>query len=61
MQAAANYINSQHFREAMNVLNGIAGRSGDWYYLHAVANAGLGNNVSALEDAREALRRIPTT
>ncbi len=59
MQAAANYINSQHYNEAMNVLNGITGRSGDWFYLHAVANAGLGNNVSALEDAREALRRDP--
>lgn len=29
LQAAANYINSGHFREAMNVLNDISDRSGN--------------------------------
>ena len=37
LQAAANYINSGHFREAMNVLNDISDRSGKWYFLHAMA------------------------
>ncbi|MGI6011603.1 MAG: J domain-containing protein [Ruminococcus sp.] len=59
MQAAANYINSRHFREALNVLNGITSRNAEWYYLRAVANAGLGSNVNALADAQEALRRDP--
>lgn len=59
LQAAANYINNRYFSEAMTVLHGITGRNADWYYLHALANAGLGNNISALEDAREALRREP--
>ena len=59
MQAAANYINSRHFREALNVLNGMSGRNAQWYYMRAVAHAGLGSNVNALEDAREALRRDP--
>ncbi len=59
MQAAANYINSRHFREALNVLNGISARNAEWYYLRAVANAGLGSNVNALSDAREALRLDP--
>ena len=54
MRAAANYINTQHFREAMNVLEGIPSRSASWYYLHALANAGLGNNVNAREDAERA-------
>ena len=59
MQAAANYINSRHFREALNVLNGMGVRNAQWYYMRAVAPAGLGSNVNALEDAREALRRDP--
>ena len=45
LQAAANYINSGHFREAMNVLNDISDRSGKWYFLHAIANSRLGNNI----------------
>ena len=59
MQAAANYINSRHFREALNVLNGMGVRNAQWYYMRAVAHAGLGSNVNALEDAREVLRRDP--
>ena len=59
MQAAANYINSRQFREALNVLNGMGVRNAQWYYMRAVAHAGLGSNVNALEDAREALRRDP--
>ena len=59
MQAAANYINSRHFREALNVLNGMRTRNAQWYYMRAVAHAGLGSNVNALADAREALRRDP--
>ena len=51
-QAAANYINNRHYAEAMNVLNNISNRNGTWYYLHAIANAGLGNNVNAMEDAQ---------
>ena len=51
MQAAANYINSRHFREALNVLNGMGVRNAQWYYMRAVAHAGLGSNVNALEDS----------
>ena len=49
LQAAANYINSGHFREAMNVLNDISDRSGKWYFLHAIANSRLGNNINAVQ------------
>ena len=59
MQAAANYINSRHYREAMNVLNQISSRTSEWYYLRALAHNGLGSNVNALADAREALRMEP--
>ena len=59
MQAAANYINNQRFAEAMNILNGMQDRNGLWYYMHAIANAGLGNNVKAVEDAQMAVDLEP--
>lgn len=59
MQAAANYINTRHFREAMNVLNNISERDGTWYYLHAAANAGMGNTADALNDAAKAVEMEP--
>ncbi|MDO4616504.1 MAG: J domain-containing protein [Lachnospiraceae bacterium] len=59
-QAAANYINSRHYQEAMNVLDRMEQRSALWYYLHAQANAGLGNNVNALSDAKTAAEMEPS-
>ncbi len=59
MRAAANYINSRHFQEALNVLDGISERTGDWYYYSSVANQGLGNNAQALEYARKAQSMEP--
>lgn len=58
-QAASNYIQNGHYREAMNVLSSLQQRNGQWYYLSAAANMGLGNNVSALEDARAAVNLEP--
>ena len=40
MRAAANYINAAHYQEALNVLNRITERNGEWYYYHAIASAG---------------------
>ena len=59
MRAAANYINSRHYREALNVLEGISQRSAQWYYYSALSNAGLGNNVAALQNARTAQQMEP--
>lgn len=58
-QAAANYIRSNHCHEALNVLNNIKDRSAKWYYYSAVANAGLGNQVLAMEHARTAVSMEP--
>lgn len=58
-QAAANYIQSGHYQEAMNVLSSLQQRNGQWYYLSAMANMGLGNNVNALNHIREAVRLEP--
>ena len=59
MQAAANFINNRRYKEALNVLNGITSRNAQWYYLSALANAGLGNNIQAQEMARQALNMEP--
>lgn len=59
MRAAANYINNRMFQEAMNVLNGISSRNAQWYYLHAVANYGMGNNINANQDAQRAVELEP--
>ena len=59
LNAAANYIRSGHYKEALNVLDGISQHSARWYFYSASANSGLGNNVTALEHAREAVHLEP--
>lgn len=59
MQAAANYLNNMRYQEAMRVLNNISRHNAQWYYLHAIANAGLGNNISAVQDAQTAVNMEP--
>ncbi len=59
LRAAANFINTGHYQEALNLLNTITKREAQWYYYSALANSGIGNNVIALEHAKEALRREP--
>ena len=58
-RAAANFIQSGHYQEAMNVLGSLSQKNGEWYYLSSMANMGLGNNVKALEQIREAVRLEP--
>ena len=60
MQAAVNYINARHFREAMHVLDSMTDRGGRWYYLHAIANSGLGNMADAQSDAKTACEMEPS-
>ena len=61
LTAARNYINSAHYREALNVLNSvdISQRVARWYYFHALANYGLGNRIEAMSDAEQAARMEP--
>ena len=59
MRAAANYINNQHYAEALNVLNTISNKTAAWYYYSAIANKGVGNNVQVLEHARMASSMEP--
>lgn len=59
MMAAANYINSRHYKEALNVLSEISNRSARWNYFNAVAHSGLGNNMEAMNYARQAVDMEP--
>ncbi len=59
MNAAANYIRNRHYQEALNVLSDISERTAQWYYYSAIANSGLGNNVTALEHANKAAAMEP--
>jgi molecular chaperone DnaJ len=59
MQAVYNYLNAGRYREALNVLNGMPQRSAEWYYLSAVANANIGNNIMARDHADQAVRMEP--
>ena len=59
LRAAANYIRSGSYAEALNVLNGIENRDGRWYYYSAQANAGCGNTATAIEHAKHAVEIDP--
>ena len=60
LQAAYNYILYRRYREALNVLAQFDGVKGaEWYYLSALANQGIGNQVTALEHMRKAVSMDP--
>ncbi len=61
LTAARNYINSGHYKEALNVLDSvdISARGARWYYFHAYACYGLGNKIQAMNDAEQAVKLEP--
>lgn len=62
MQAAANYLANRHYGEALHALNSVsdADRGARWHYYCAMANAGLGNNVTAREQIDRAVSLEPS-
>ena len=58
-KAAMNYIRFGRYQEALNALNNSSDRNARWYYLSALANSGLGNQVTALEHIRRAVSMEP--
>lgn len=59
-RAAANYINSGSYEEALNVLRGITNRTAHWYYLSAIINARTGNTITAQDFAQKAVQMEPS-
>ena len=58
-QSAYQYIRYGRYQEALNALNNSSQRNARWYYLSALANDGLGNQVTALEHIRRAVSMEP--
>jgi molecular chaperone DnaJ len=59
LQSALQYIRFGRYREALNALSNCSERSARWYYLSALANYGVGNQVTALEHIRRAVSMEP--
>ena len=59
MRSATMYIRSGYYSQALNILNTISERDGEWYYLSAVANYNLGNKMVALNYAKTAVNMDP--
>ena len=60
LQSVRNYINARRFHEALTMLANIGNRNAMWYYYSAVANMGIGNNLVAVEHAKQAAAMEPT-
>jgi len=58
-RSAEQYIRFGRYREALNTLQSSTERNARWYYLSALANDGLGNQVTAMEHIRRAVSMDP--
>ena len=58
-QGTRQYIRFGKYQEALNMLHNMSDRSARWYYYSALANSGLGNQVTALEHIRKAVSMEP--
>ena len=56
---AYQYIRMRRYQEALNILSNSTHRNARWYYLSAIANDGLGNQVTAMEHIRKAVSMEP--
>ena len=59
-QAAVNYIRYGRYREALNALENSTEGNAKWYFLSAIANDALGNQITALEHAKRAVSMDPS-
>lgn len=58
-QSAYQYVRMGRYQEALNILSNSSNRDGRWYYISALANNGMGNQVTALEHIRKAVSMEP--
>lgn len=59
LNSARQYINAGLYAQALNVLNSVSTRTGEWYYLSALANYGIGNKMMALNHIKTAVSMEP--
>ena len=60
MQAAADYLRTGRFTDAMRTLNQVIEHDAAWHALSARANLGLNNRIAALQHAKTAVQMEPT-
>ena len=53
------FINAHRYQEALNILGQIRTRNAMWFYYSAIAENGVGNNITAVEYAQTALQMEP--
>ena len=58
--AAYQYVHMGRYAEALNILQNSQNHNAKWYYISALANHGLGNQVTALEHIRKAVSMEPS-
>lgn len=59
MREVINCLNMGQYNRAMDALNRMQNKTAEWYYYSAIANAGVGNRVNAINHARTAVRMEP--
>lgn len=59
-QNVVSLLNAQRYMEANTILQNIQDRGADWYYLSAIANYGMGNQIAAMDCAEKACQMDPT-
>lgn len=59
LSAAAQFIRTGQYQQALNLLNNIEDRNARWYYLSALANMALGNRAVAEDHIRTAYAKEP--
>lgn len=59
LQAAADYIKTGRYTEALHTLERMTRQGAAWHYLTALANLGLGSRMNALNHARQAVDLDP--
>lgn len=59
LNMAYQYIMYHQYYQALQILQSTTERSARWYYLSAIANRNLGNQITALEHIRRAVSMEP--
>ncbi len=55
----SGFINAGRYQDALNILGQIRTRNSMWFYYSAIAENGVGNNVTAFEYAQTAVQMEP--
>ena len=55
-----NYLSAREFQQALYVLSTVQTRTAEWYFYSAMANAGVGNRITAVDHAQKAVAMDPS-